>query len=158
MFVLQKISFIRVHVQGIVGVMGVGAVLFLLASGFLERKSRKSPICKVTLAGSDGKMKVAALIDSGNSLVEPISGKPVSIIEKSVFQGLWKDVPEFYRVIPYHSIGKKRGILRGYLVAEIQIEVDGITRNCKDVYVAVSEEDISRDSVKMIVNPMLLKC
>lgn len=171
LFLMQRIPFIRQHFQGIFGVMGAGALVFLLTAYLQERKNGKSHVCRVTLSGKDGKMKVAALVDSGNSLVEPISGKPVSVIDKNVFHGLWKEPPEFYRVIPYHSIGKKRGMLKGYLLPEIQIEVDGVTKNCRDVYIAVSEESITGESIslsedmdkretriKMIVNPVLLKC
>lgn len=170
LFLMQRIPFIRQHFPGISGVMGAGALVFLLTAYLQERKAGKSHLCQVTLSGKDGKMKVAALLDSGNSLVEPISGKPVSVIDKNVFHGLWKEPPEFYRAIPYHSIGKQRGILKGYLMSEIQIEVDGVIKSCRDVYIAVSEESITGDavsmsenahrrelSIKMIVNPVLLK-
>ena len=167
-FLLQRFSFIRQYMQGIFSIMVEGAVIYLLIACLQEQRKRKSPVCRVTLFGKDGKMKVAALVDSGNSLVEPISGKPVSVIDKNVFYGLWKEPPELYRVIPYHSIGKKRGMLKGYLLAEIQIEMDGITKSCRDVYIAVSEESITGEaislsedngnSVKMLVNPVILKC
>ena len=167
-FLLQKLPFVRLHMQGIFGVMGTGAIIFLLTSRIQERRRAKSYICRVTLSGKDGKMKVAALVDSGNSLVEPISGKPVSVVDKNVFHGLWKEPPEFYRVFPYHSIGKKRGMLRGYLLSEVQIELEGVTKSCRDVYIAVSEESITGDAIslsendgnhiKMLVNPVLLKC
>ena len=170
LFILQRCTFIRQHMLSIFGVMGAGAVIFLLVNCVLGRNGRQNSLCKVTLIGTDGRMKIVALIDSGNSLVEPISGKPVSVIEKGVFYGLWKEPPELYRVIPYHSIGKTKGILKGYLLPEIQIEWDGVTKHCKDVYVAVSEESISGEKismtesankqekqVKMIVNPVLLR-
>lgn len=167
LFLLQRAPVIRRHTQGIFGVMGAGAFVFLLVAYLQEQKRKKNYTCRVTLSGRDGKMKVAALVDSGNSLVEPISGKPVSVIDKSVFYGLWREPPELYRVIPYHSIGKKRGMLKGYLLSEIQIEVEGVTKSCRDVYVAVSEESItgegvslsedSRAHIKMLVNPVLLK-
>lgn len=158
-FLLQHVSFLRKHTVGIFAVMGAGAVIYLVVTHLREHRKRKNDICSVTLSGRDGTMKIAALLDSGNSLVEPISGKPVSVIDQNVFRGLWREAPELYRVIPYHSIGKERGLLKGYLLPEILIEMDGVTRKCKDVYVAVSEENISGDKsqVKMIVNPVLLK-
>lgn len=158
---VKRIPFIGHNMQSIFGVMGVGAIISLLIAHFQERKFKKIPICRITLTGKDGKMKIAALIDSGNSLVEPISGKPVSVVDRTVFQGLWKEPPELYRVIPYHTIGKKRGMLKGYLIPEIQIELDDGVKICKDVYIAVSEESITGEGVskpvKMIVNPVLLR-
>ena len=67
-----------------------------------------------------------------------------------------------YRAIPYHSIGKKRGILEGYLLPHLQIQRDGIRKDFQDVYIAAGPEGVSADysagtgSIKMIVNPMLL--
>ena len=105
-------------------------------------------------------MIVNGLIDSGNSLVEPISGEPVSIIEQKMFEELYGEREPLYRAIPYHSIGKKNGILKGYILPEIWIEVEGVRKMCKNIYVAVSEEDLcgSKESgdVRMIVNPQLL--
>jgi len=167
LFLIRRVPFIRLHMQGIFGIMGAGAGVFLLAAYLQEKRQQKNAECRVTLFGSDGKMKIAALVDSGNSLVEPISGKPVSVVDKNVFYGLWKEPPPLYRVIPYHSIGKKRGLLKGYLLSEIQIEIDGVTKKCRDVYIAVSEESITGEAislsedggnrVRMLVNPVLLK-
>lgn len=171
LFLIKRVPLIGKYMRGIQGVMGLGACLYLLVTHFQEKKLKENHICRIILNGRDGKMKIAALIDSGNSLVEPISGKPVSVIDSTVFHGLWEEPPGLFRMIPYHSIGKRRGMLKGYLLPEIQIETEGVIKTCRDVYVAVSEESITGDAmslrgdadggaapVKMIVNPMLLKC
>lgn len=167
LFLVQQVPVIGLHMRGISGIMAAGAVVFLLAAYLQERSQQKSPVCRVTLYGDDGNMKITALVDSGNSLVEPISGKPVSVVDKKVFYGLWKEPPQFYRVIPYHSIGKKNGLLKGYLLSEIRIEMDGVTKNCRNVYIAVSEESITGETitlsregenrVRMLINPVLLR-
>jgi len=140
------------------GILGIGMIVFLILSYRKERKNAQN-LCKVVLIGKETKVTVDALMDTGNGLTEPISGKPVSILEKEVFDSLWKEgEPSGFRAVPYHSIGKKRGILQGYLVPEICIEVDGITKTCKDVYVGISEEMISgTGKYKMILNPLLLE-
>lgn len=170
-FLIKYIPGFGLYTSGILSVMGGGAVIFMITAWILKKNRGKNHLCQVTLLGCDGKIKVTALVDSGNSLVEPISGKPVSIVESGVFHGLWKEVPQQYRVIPYHSIGKKKGILKGYLLPEIEIEKDGAVKCCREVYVAVSEESISGDKlslreltrnrssgIRMIVNPALLEC
>jgi hypothetical protein len=107
-------------------------------------------------------MKVNALVDSGNSLVEPISGKPVCVVGKKVYETLWGGETEGFRVIPYHSIGKSRGVLPGYLLPRLEIELEGLERVFENVYIAVSDgeisgmEDAGAESVKMIINPGLL--
>lgn len=73
------------------------------------------------LSGDQGKMEVLALVDTGNGLIEPISQKPVAVLDEEVWKRMrmWMK-PERFKMIPYHSIGKERGLLEGY-------EVDALT-------------------------------
>lgn len=146
---------LRSFTTGIFGIMGIGAMLAMLLGFVKERQDKNAHVCYAILARGGNKMKIAALVDSGNSLREPISGKPVSIIEQNVFRSLWKEESPAYRAIPYHSIGKSHGIMQGYLLPELHIETDGVIKSCRDVYVAVSNEKLSGE-VKMILNPALL--
>ena len=110
-------------------------------------------MCRATLIRDGARVTVAALIDSGNSLTEPISGKAVSVVDEKVFRSLWGNGGQGYRAIPYHSIGKSRGILEGYLLPELRLEVNGMCKTFRNVYIAVSPECISE---KMIINPRIL--
>ncbi len=157
MLFLKRVSWVKQHLTGIWGIMGIGAILYLLFGYLVERKRQKDDFCKVILMQDGNRITVSALLDSGNSLVEPISGKPVAVIDKDIAKKLWRVEPQFYRAIPYHSIGKKRGILKGYLLQEMQIETEGVVKICKEVYVAVCEEYITESPVKIILNPECLK-
>lgn len=163
MLLLKRIPWMKQRMMGVWGVLGFGAVIYLLLGYLMERRNGQTALCKATLCCEDSRVTVTALLDSGNSLVEPISGKPVSVLERDVILSLWKEEPRLYRAIPYHSIGKKRGILKGYLLPEMQIEVDGVTKICKESYIAVCEEYIASGGngagghVKMILNPGLLE-
>lgn len=161
LFLIGRIPFLQESMTGIAGVLGMGTIIFLLISFLWEQQKNKEQVCHVTLMNQESRIKVAALIDSGNSLVEPISGKAVSIVEEAILRSLWKVPPPYYRAIPFHSIGKNRGILRGYLLPEMQIEVNGVIKVCKDVYIAVCDEQIAGmddgEGVKMILNPTLLE-
>lgn len=162
LFLIRRVKLFRDSMTGIAGVLGMGAAVFFLVTWLQERHREQECLCRVTLIRGAESICVFALIDSGNSLTEPISGKPVSVIEKEVFNCLWKKGPELYRAIPFHSIGKKRGILRGYLVPEIRIEINGMVKTGRDVYVAVSEEKLTgaedgSSAVRMILNPALLE-
>lgn len=147
---------------GIFGILALGGILFLFLGRCTGEAKPESCICRAILVSREGTATVSALIDSGNSLTEPISGKPVSVVEEGVFQGLRSGGEQGFRAIPYHSIGKPRGILEGYLLPELRLEIDGMYRTFRDVYIAVSPENISEagqdqaDSVKMIINPRLL--
>lgn len=160
LFLISCVPFIRRWITGLFGIMGAGALICMALLFCKERelKKKQDSLCRATLIQKDERMTVEALVDSGNSLIEPISGKPVCIIERDVFNSLWKEEEALYRAVPYHSIGRKRGVLQGYLLSELQIELEGMVKSFRDVYVAVCEERIS-EGVKMIVNPMLFqKC
>ncbi len=148
-------------VVSVLGVLGMGGLFFLLFLRFRYGLKTKDSLCRATLVQGGEQVTVNALIDSGNSLIEPISGKPVCVVGQEVFDRLWKDEACGFRAVPYHSIGKKRGILPGYLLSQLWLEADGMKLSFRDVYIAVSSEEISgresagAESVKMIINPML---
>lgn len=143
---------------GVVGMLGIGGIVFLEAAHLVHKK-KGADICKVELIGKGARITVNALIDSGNGLIEPVSGKPVCILEKNIFKGLWLGgQPEGFRVIPYHSVGKRSGILYGYLIPELIINKEGMLISCKNIYVGVVEEKLaSEGGYCMILNPLLLQ-
>lgn len=149
------IPFIRHYTMQISGVLGTGALCFLVLGFCQERAAarRRNPVCRVRLKNKDTYVSASALWDSGNSLREPISGKPVCIIDKEIFQTLWGGEEQPFRAIPYHSIGKENGILQGYLLPALEVESEGEWRSFCDVYVAVSREC----KAGVILNPYLLE-
>lgn len=161
LLLLRILGWLGISSDGVLALMGAGGVLFLFLRHFSLGHGQENCLCRATLVCGGSSLTVNALIDSGNSLTEPVSGKPVSVVEEEVFRSLWRDGPPGFRAIPYHSIGRRHGILQGYLLPELQLEIDGMVRGFYGVYVAVSEEQISEDagadSVKMIINPLLLK-
>ena len=142
--------------------LGAGGLVFLLLGRFRHGMNLNDCLCRATLCRNGKRLEVGALVDSGNSLVEPISKKPVCVLDRGAFEMLWEGEDGTFRAIPYRSIGKKRGIMPGYLLSGLELEVEGMSLYFKDVYVAVSGEEISAgegvdaESVKMIVNPGLL--
>jgi len=148
-------------VTSVFGIAGAGGLVFWLFLRFRYGLKGPGSLCRAVLSQEGREMRIYALIDSGNSLIEPVSGKPVCIVEREVFDGLWERTPEGFRAIPYHSIGRRKGILQGYLLQRLRLDVGGMKLDFDDVYIAVSEGEISAggsagaESVKMIVNPGL---
>ena len=158
LFLLRILPGAQSILTGIFGVMGIGALIFMEAAHLILKSRRTSDVCKVELVGKGVRITVNALIDSGNGLMEPVSGKPVCILEKNIFKGLWRNGnPEGFRVIPYHSVGKKNGILYGYLIPEMIIDKEGIRISCKNIYVGVAENVAVDGGYCMILNPLLLQ-
>lgn len=112
--------------------------------------------CQVVLLKGGKSRKVQALIDTGNSLRDTVTGKPVSIIDKKAVMELWgEDDMAGIRYIPYHSIGKAEGVMP-------LITLDGmyVCRKEKEwierPLAAICEEDITADRYEMILNPDVL--
>ncbi|MCM1091941.1 MAG: sigma-E processing peptidase SpoIIGA [Butyrivibrio sp.] len=147
--------FLRPFMTGICGILGLGTLAYWLIAFLVrtDRRKRGNSICKATLINGETQVCVTALLDSGNSLREPVSGKPVSVIDRGLYRALWGEEEIPYRVVPYHSIGKAGGILPGYLLPMMEVELDGVVRRLQNVYVAVCEED---NSVGIILNPAVL--
>lgn len=161
LFLIRCMPGRRAFLTGTLGLLGAGGIAFLL---FLKSRSGSDPehgLCRAVLIRKGEKLKVTALVDSGNTLIEPVSGKSVSIVDKAVFDRLWGQDRSTFRAIPYHSIGKRKGILEGYLLPELLVETEGMAFRFTEVYIAVSSEEISGtedaegESVNMIINPGL---
>lgn len=162
LFLVRLLPGVRAFLLGVPGLLGMGLLAYLLFRRFRrDDMYQGDSLCEAVLWKDGRRMCVTALVDSGNSLIEPISGKPVCIIGKAVYDRLWTGEEDNFRVIPYHSIGKKRGILPGYLLSGLSLVVDGMEHRFADVYVAVSSEEISgtdssgAKTVNMIINPRL---
>ncbi len=162
LFLVRSLPGTRKVLTSVPGLLAAGGLAFWLYYRGRQQGEASGGLCRATLARAGVRMKVNALVDSGNSLVEPISGKPVCVVGKKVYETLWGGETEGFRVIPYHSIGKSRGVLPGYLLPRLEIELEGLERVFENVYIAVSDgeisgmEDAGAESVKMIINPGLL--
>lgn len=147
----------RKYLPGIGMVMGTGAFSGWLLLRGQKREEEDAVYCEVLLAGTEETLRIRALADSGNTLTEPISGAPVSVLDERIFHRLWPEGLPIFRAIPYHSVGKKNGILYGYLVPQMTIISQGVEKTCRDVYLAVSREEIAGEEIPMLLHPALLR-
>ncbi len=159
---INHVKFFRKYMMSVMGILAFGGLLLLIFTRYTDKnKEKKNNPCKVVLLGKKGSnVIVQAIVDTGNCLKEPISGKPVSVLEKSVFNALFgEEGPhEGFRAIPYRSVGCEKGIMKGYVVPMITIEQDGIKKVCSDVYVGISDKPLSStESYKMLLHPELLE-
>ncbi len=160
LFLIRLFPGIRQYSTSVMGILGVAGVTLLLFGDTVMKGEEKNNLCSATLIRREKKKTVNALVDSGNSLTEPVSGKPVCVIDSSLYEELWEGDISGIRVIPYQSIGKPRGIMLGYPLEKLQVTLDDICLDLTDVYVAVSREPVSGQAeadIKMIMNPKILK-
>lgn len=162
LFLIRCFPACRGFLTSVFGILGMGAGGYLLFRRLKGGAGREDGLCRARLSRKGAHITVDAFVDSGNGLVEPISGKVVCVVDREVFAALWKGQEDGFRAIPYHSIGKRRGILPGYLLPELVLEMEGMEKKYENIYIAVSDEKISGEenaggkSVKMIIHPGLL--
>lgn len=112
--------------------------------------------CEVELYFQGGVQKVRGMIDTGNGLRDPVSGLPVSIIDRRTADKLLHgEITVSIRYIPYQTIGKKEGVLPIFRIDELRIYGE---KECHidAPLIAISEEEISAGGeYEMILNPNL---
>jgi len=100
------------------------AVNVLVGKFLTFRDSCKAKIYKVSIILNNKNVQVEALLDTGNTLTEPISGKPVHVMEEHYVNELVgeKELTDLnLRLIPFHSIGKNNGIITGIIADSMVI-------------------------------------
>jgi len=109
--------------------------------------------CDVLLKNGTKQIKVKAILDTGNRLRDIVTGKPVCIISRKVADILWKELPvENLRYIPYHTIGKKEGVLPMLVLPEMCLYMEREEWFSR-VLVAIGDETIGTGEYGMILNP-----
>lgn len=148
------------HVNGIVLVMlviGIMSVVLLYLT-YQNRRNRQKPIYCVELVERGKCIELNALLDTGNALREPFSRKPVSIVERDVWNSIMEETaPEKFKVIPFYSIGQEHGILKGMEIDELIIRQDDRKIVQKNAIIAFYEGNLSSNrSYQMILHQSLL--
>lgn len=119
------------------------------------RKGRLIYAVEVKSAGTT--LSLSALLDTGNRLTEPLSHRPVCIMEEQLLAQITLENPLFFRAIPYHSVGCEKGVLYGVEIAEMQISTEESCYVAKNVICAGTGHKLSaKNAYQMILHPALL--
>ena len=161
LFARGQSTWIAKKEETIWGLLGVGYVGYALVDLGLKKwkEEQRQHFCRVNIPYEGHEVCVQALIDTGNSLVEPISQKPVTILEERV----WEQLPmlkreEKFRMVPYNSIGKSQGMMEAYEVEQLTIEANDRRILCEKVMVGICKGQIaSKGDYQMILHPKLLE-
>ena len=121
---LQEIV-VRITGCSVTAGMAVAALLLKLAAPIHRKKRlRRERTAEVCLYWDEKQQILSGMIDTGNLLQEPLTGKAVSIVEKegiTVLMGKdWQRRRGFY-LIPYHSIGRENGWLQAVTMDKMEI-------------------------------------
>ena len=129
---------------------------YYLASGALKMLSLLFHFgeihCEVRLVYGERTCSAAAVIDTGNHLRDPVSGKAVSIITRHMAEKLMSlEELKSLRKIEYHTIGKGRGMLPVVTIDSLWIE--GEEQSYEKPMIAVSDDASFGTRYDMILNP-----
>ena len=143
--------------------MLVGCLLFgylFLQRLFAAMKEKNFHVaCNLPVQIKIGEKTISCigLLDSGNSLYEPITGRPVVIVEDAVLLESGYILPVTgYFAIPYHAIGTEKGILKGVFADELEIRQEQGETKYQRVMLGIYEGKISNaDAYQVILHPKL---
>lgn len=149
-----------------------GVIAFIITQiAFKINKSKlnnKNTFIEIELYNKNKMTKTKALLDSGNMLKEPISQKPVIVVEKAI---LSKIIPEEVldyiekivggddqeknemqeylskiRMVPFMSLGKENGMLIGIRLDKIKINTEDIRLEKENIIAGIYGKKLTKDN------------
>lgn len=142
--------------HGIVQISGLPSAAAMSTAGLLlyygirikKKKEYTDVMCVVCLKWKDRSCRIQALIDTGNSLREPLTGQPISILG-------WKDAEELlgeeweqrkgFFLIPYHSLGAEKSWMKAVTMDCMQIEYAGTSITVEAPVIALYQGNIGKN-------------
>ena len=118
-----------------------------------EKMGRREGWASAELQGE--KLQVQAFVDTGNSLYEPISGKPVCVLRAPAKELQWTD-GMLFRVVPYKTVDVPKGILQAYRIPKLYLDLGGPVKCVENVFVAAVITDKEEAFAELIVHPKIL--
>ena len=137
----------------------------LLLAGFLVaffvvwllRRNGKN-LYKVRLFYGGKECEVTAFVDTGNFLKEPVSQKPVCIVQQSSVPWNLLEETEGIYMIPYHAIGTDTGLLPAIKVEHVEVEDRESTYVIPEMILAVYRGELSvQGKYQMMLHPEYMK-
>lgn len=163
-------------------VITIGIVI-RICWGFIQQKfAKENLLVKLIIAFENKTVNIDALIDTGNSLHDPLSNMPVVVVEFiaikdilpqeicNIFEQSREDdllsVTDIisgskwfsrFRLIPFTSLGKENGMLIGFKPDYIKVMEKEENKGICDVIVGICNKALSRnEKYKALLNPELI--
>lgn len=130
----------------------IGIWKFLL---YLQRMNKYQ--YTVTVYTSGESCTIHALLDTGNSLCDPVTGKPVCILGKRQAGEILKEKElQTLRYIPYCSVGTEKGVLPVIRAEKMCIHTGQECWVEKPLIGICEEDSFTNGEYQMILNPAIL--
>ncbi len=157
-------------------------ILRIVWDAIQSRFLREKLLVKVSIAFDRKSIDVPALVDTGNSLHDPLSNMPVVVVEFAAIKDLLPDDIRNifeqdteddlsrvtaaiscsdwfsrFRLIPFTSLGKENGMLIGFRPDYIEIGEADDRKDVHEVIVGIYNKALSRnEQYRALMNPELM--
>jgi len=164
------------------GIITVGIIIKIFMEVIQSRITKENLLIPVKIVFDNRVIDLPALVDTGNSLKDPLTNIPVMVVEfkaleellppeiRNIFQNSKEDDLSCvtatiatskwfsrFRLIPFSSLGKENGMLIGFKPDFIEIGEDEEKRDIKNVIVGIYNRSLSRnDKYKALLGPDLV--
>ena len=120
-----------------------------------QNKRKEDEFYSVELYIEEEPIVCKGFMDTGNSLRDPISGKPVIVVDEKLLEKELNQLKELHpnriRVIPYSSVGKQNGLLYGIRLKKIIISNSNDCICNHEVIAALSSQGFANREVYQVL-------
>ncbi len=160
----------------------VGIIIKIFMEVIQSKFTRENLLIPVKISFDNRKIGFPALVDTGNTLKDPLTNIPVMVVEfkaleellpieiKDIFRNSKEDDLSCvtttistskwfsrFRLIPFSSLGKENGMLIGFKPDFIEIGEEEEKRDVKNVIVGIYNRSLSRnEKYKALLGPELV--
>lgn len=157
-------------------------ILRIVWDAVQNRFLKEKLLVRISIAFDQKAIELPALVDTGNSLHDPLSNMPVVVVEFAAIKDLLPDEIRSifeqdtendlntvtatiscsnwfsrFRLIPFTSLGKENGMLIGFRPDYIEIGEEDHRKGVHDVIVGIYNKALSRnEQYKALMNPELM--
>ncbi len=134
--------------------IGIALVGLPASSLWLRRQFQsRTRYVEAELCQNGRRINVKALCDSGNLLTDPYEGKPVSMIDRKLYEEAF-GAAQSVRLIPYESLGCRCGLLEAVTIEELNIASANGTKSSKRAVLGLADHALFQNKpYSMIINP-----
>lgn len=180
---ITPLSFIDAKWSELLLAVAVALIIFRVIRDALQSKFIKEKLLvNISIAMGNKSIELPALVDTGNSLHDPLTKLPVVVVEFSAIKDLLPDDIKSifeqnnendlnsvtstisssnwftrFRLIPFKSLGRENGMMIGFRPDYIEIGADEGKKDIRDVIVGIYNRTLSaNEQYRALMNPELI--
>lgn len=140
---------------------GISVILITLFIRWILLGRRYASVMrKIGICIGNELVELNAIIDTGNSLTDPVTGKPVMVVEKKVIGNILNKIDDYtkvkYHLIPFRTVGCESGIIEVITVDIMYIYEEEDTVRYENVLIGLSKNQLSSGGMfSALINPQL---